>query len=77
MANVYFAGFSEFVFVKEPEDTVVVRNRPVILHCSVHFQLTSPGPVIDSETAKSRPSPLTIHWLRDAVEVNTSVNSNR
>ena len=50
--------FSEFKFLQEPEDVVVVRNKPAILHCEA--SLSGPG---SSRNVK-------IKWKRDGEFLN-------
>ena len=50
--------FSEFKFLQEPEDVVVVRNRPALLNCEA--SLTGPGSA----------RPLKIKWKRDGEFLN-------
>ena len=50
--------FSEFKFLQEPEDVVVVRNKPATLHCEA--SLSGPG---NSRNVK-------IKWKRDGEFLN-------
>ena len=50
--------FSEFKFLQEPEDVVVVRNRPAILNCEA------------SLTGSGNARPLKIKWKRDGEFLN-------
>ena len=51
-------GFSEFKFLREPEDVVVVRNKPAMLHCEA--SLSGPG----------SGRPVKIKWKRDGEMLN-------
>ena len=50
--------FSEFKFLQEPEDVVVVRNKPAMLNCEA--RLNGPG----------SGRPVKIKWKRDGEMLN-------
>ena len=51
-------SFSEFKFLQEPEDVVVVRNKPAMLSCEA--SLSGPG----------SGRPVKIKWKRDGEMLN-------